>query len=39
MILLAKDLKYISPERYEILNKMINEVKGMLIALITKVRA
>ena len=39
MILLAKDLKYITLERYEILNQMINEVKGMLISLITKVRA
>ena len=39
LILLAKDLKYITLERYETLNQMINEVKGMLISLITKVRA
>ena len=38
LILLAKDLNYITIERYEILNQMINEVKGMLISLITKVR-
>jgi hypothetical protein len=36
---LAKDLKYISPEEYLILEKLINEIKGMLIALIGKVRA
>lgn len=38
-ILLAKDLKYISPEEYLILEKLINEIKAMLIALIGKVRA
>ncbi|MES2331912.1 MAG: four helix bundle protein [Bacteroidota bacterium] len=38
-LLLAKDLNYLSIEKYEILNQLINEVKGMLIALISKVRA
>lgn len=38
-ILLAKDLKYISSEDYLILEKLINEIKAMLIALIGKVRA
>jgi len=37
-ILLAKDLKYISSEDYLILEKLINEIKAMLIALIGKVR-
>jgi four helix bundle protein len=38
-LLLAKDLSYISIENYEILAKLINEVKAMLIALIGKVRS
>jgi len=38
-LLLAKDLSYISIESYEILAKLINEVKAMLIALIGKVRS
>lgn len=38
-VILAKDLKYVSPEDYEILIKSINEVKAMLIVLIGKVRA
>ena len=38
-VLLAKDLNYISLDEYDILIKMINEVKAMLIALIGKVRA
>ncbi len=38
-ILLAKDLNYLSIADYEILIKMINEIKAMLIALIGKVRA
>jgi four helix bundle protein len=38
-ILLAKDLDYISTEDYEILIKLINEIKAMLIALIGKVRS
>ena len=37
-ILLAKDLNYVSIENYEIITKLINEIKAMLIALITKVR-
>jgi four helix bundle protein len=37
-LLLAKDLCYVSVESYEILAKLINEVKAMLIALIGKVR-
>lgn len=39
LLLLAKDLKYMAIEKFETLHKLINEVKGMLIALITKVRA
>lgn len=38
-VLLAKDLNHISLDEYDILIKMINEVKAMLIALIGKVRA
>jgi four helix bundle protein len=38
-VILAKDLKYLSLEDYEILIKLINEVKAMLIVLIGKVRA
>jgi four helix bundle protein len=37
-VLLAKDLNYISLDEYDILIKLINEVKAMLIALIGKVR-
>ena len=37
-ILLAKDLTYISAEKFEFLYKQINEIKAMLIALIAKVR-
>ena len=37
-ILLSNDLSYISVEYFEILNKMINEIKAMLITLIKKVR-
>ncbi len=37
-ILLAKDLSYISNEKFEFLYKQINEIKAMLIALIAKVR-
>jgi four helix bundle protein len=39
LLLLAKDLNYLPKEKFEILNLFINEVKGMLIALIAKVRA
>ena len=38
-ILLSKDLNYVTFENYEILTKLINEIKAMLIALITKVRS
>ncbi|MBS1760824.1 MAG: four helix bundle protein [Bacteroidetes bacterium] len=37
-IILAKDLKYLNDESFEILDKLINEIKGMLIKLILKVR-
>jgi four helix bundle protein len=38
-LILSKDLKYLSIENYQTLSNIINEVKGMLIALINKVRA
>lgn len=38
-LLLSKDLKYLSDEKHYEINKLINEVKSMLIALINKVRA
>lgn len=38
-ILLSKELGFISNEEYEILFKQVNEVKAMLIVLISKVRA
>ncbi len=38
-LILSKDLKYLAVEKFEILSNLITEVKGMLIALITKVRA
>jgi four helix bundle protein len=38
-LLLSKDLKYLSDEKYIALNLLINEVKAMLIALISKVRS
>lgn len=37
-ILLARDLNYISIEVFDVLLKLINEIKAMLIALISKVR-
>ena len=37
-LILAKDLKYFSNEIYEDLFAKINEIKAMLIALISKVR-
>jgi four helix bundle protein len=37
-LLLSKDLKYLKEESYIDLFKLINEIKAMLIALITKVR-
>lgn len=36
-LLLSKDLKYLSDEKYIALNLLINEIKAMLIALINKV--
>ncbi|MBN8836663.1 MAG: four helix bundle protein [Sphingobacteriia bacterium] len=38
-LILSKDLKYLTEENFIQLNIIINEVKGMLIALINKVRA
>ena len=37
-LLLAKDLNYLAVENYELLAKDINEIKAMLIGLISKVR-
>ena len=37
-LLLSKDLLYLQIEKLEELNKLINEIKAMLIALINKVR-
>jgi four helix bundle protein len=37
-VLLSKDLSYMSIENFDILNKLINEIKAMLISLINKVR-
>ena len=38
-LILSKDLNYLSEEKFNQLYNLINEVKGMLIALINKVRA
>lgn len=38
-LILSKDLKYLKEEIFQELFNLINEVKGMLIALISKVRA
>jgi len=38
-LILSKDLTYLEVTNYNILYNLINEVKGMLIALINKVRA
>ena len=38
-LLLSKDLEYLTIEDYETLNKLVNEIKGMLIVLIQKVRS
>ena len=37
-LLLAKDLSYLQMELYKTLTRLINEIKAMLTALITKVR-
>jgi four helix bundle protein len=37
-VLLAKDLNYLSVQNYEVLNKLVNEIKAMLISLVSKVR-
>ncbi|MFT4153960.1 four helix bundle protein [Parafilimonas sp.] len=37
-LILSKDLSYLKEEVFQTLFKLINEVKGMLIALINKVR-
>ncbi len=38
-LILSKDLTYLKTEHFDELYKHINEIKGMLISLITKVRA
>lgn len=38
-LILSKDLTYLNTEDFETLLKTINEIKAMLIALITKVRS
>lgn len=38
-LILAKDLKYLKQDEYDTLYNFINEIKAMLIALISKVRA
>jgi four helix bundle protein len=38
-LILSKDLQYLKQDLFEILFNLINEVKGMLISLINKVRA
>jgi four helix bundle protein len=38
-LILSKDLSYLKEEIFQTLFKLINEVKGMLIALINKVRS
>lgn len=38
-LILAKDLKYLELPAFEILSSPINEIKAMLISLITKVRS
>jgi len=38
-LILSRDLNYLLNEKFEILFTLINEVKGMLISLINKVRA
>jgi len=37
-LILSKDLKYLSVEKFENLLTLINEIKAMLISLVTKVR-
>ena len=37
-LLLSRDIQYLPEENYEFLHQMINEVKAMLIGLITKIR-
>lgn len=38
-LILSRDLSYLKEETYQTLFNLINEVKGMLIALINKVRS
>jgi four helix bundle protein len=38
-LILSKDLKYLVQETFDVLFNLINEVKGMLIGLISKVRS
>ncbi len=37
-LLLSKDLLYLKLDNFEVLSKLVNEIKAMLIALINKVR-
>ena len=39
LLILSKDLNYLKIESFDKLFKLINEIKGMLIVLISKVRA
>ncbi len=38
-LILSKDLYYLQQEIYDVLQKLINEIKAMLISLIQKVKA
>lgn len=38
-LILCKDLNYLSDENFEFLFSLINEIKGMLISLVNKVRS
>jgi four helix bundle protein len=38
-LLLAKDLTFIDPEKYQLLNEKINGIKAMIINLIKRIRA
>ena len=38
LLILSKDLKYLNENKYNTLYTLINEIKGMLISLINKVR-
>ena len=38
-LILSKDLNYLSEQEFSLLSTQVNEIKGMLISLIAKVRA